>query len=40
MTRRTKLLLLFGPVVVVVPLALAYAVADHYLGPFGMRHAW
>lgn len=40
MSRRTKLLLLFGPALVVVPLAIAWAVLDHVLGPFGTRHAW
>jgi hypothetical protein len=40
MSRRTKLLLLFGPPLVAVPAALAWAVVDHYFGPFGTRHAW
>lgn len=40
MSRRTKLLLLFGPAAVVIPAAFAYAIVDHYLGPFGTRHAW
>lgn len=40
MSRRTKLLLLFGPAAVGIPAAIAYAFADHFLGPFGARHAW
>lgn len=34
------MLLLFGPVATVIPGLLVYAIVDHYLGPFGTRHAW
>lgn len=40
MSRRTKLLLLLGPVLVVCPGMLLWAIVDRVFGPFGTRHAW